>query len=202
MGGQRALWIVGLLAWAMLGVQGWGDVQVGGTTARSVAVGVVDLNGRHVDPLDQPGSRAMVFIFTRTDCPVANRYAPAIQRLRDEFARKHVTFRLVYVDPSEPAEEVRSHLRHYRYDIVALRDPRHALVALTGARLTPEAAVFTGERRLVYRGRIDDRYVGVNQVRAAPTRHDLREVLTALAAGRPVEPRTTDAIGCFVADLR
>ena len=202
MSGQQALWILGLLAGAILRVQGSGDGQVGGTPATSVAVRVVDLEGRDVDPLDQPNSRAMVFIFTRTDCPVANRYAPAIQRLRDEFTRQRVTFRLVYVDPAEPPEEVRSHLRHYRYDIVALRDPRHALVALSGARATPEAAVFTGDRRLVYRGRIDNRYVDLNQVRAAPTRHDLREVLTSLAAGRPVEPRTTDAIGCFIADLR
>ena len=184
--GQHALWSLGLLAWAILRVLGSGDGQVGGAPATSVPVRVLDLDGRDVDPLDQPGSRAMVFIFTRTDCPVANRYAPAIQRLRDEFTRQQVTFRLVYVDPAEPAEAVRSHLRDYRYHIVALRDPSHALVALSGARATPEAAVFTSDRRLVYRGRIDDRYVDLNQVRAAPTRHDLREVLIGRRRGRPV----------------
>ena len=118
------------------------------------------------------------------------------------FKPKRVAFRLVFLDAGEPVQAIRTHLRQYGYDFPALRDPRHLLVSLTGARATPEAAVFTAERRMVYRGRIDDRYVDVNKVRASPTRHDLREVLTALIAGTPVQPRTTSAVGCFIADLR
>jgi len=163
---------------------------------------VLDLTGLEVDPLDQPGARAIVIIFTRTDCPIANRYAPEVQRLHRAFAPKRVAFRLVYLDAGEPVQAIRTHLRQYGYDIPALRDPRHLLVSLTGARATPEAAVFTAERRMVYRGRIDDRYVDFNKVRSSPTRHDLRDVLTELLAVTPVRPRTTDAVGCFIADRR
>ena len=179
-----------------------GSSQLASTTAADRRVRVLDLADRIVDPLDQPGARAIVVIFTRTDCPIANRYAPEIQRLHRAFGPKQVAFRLVYLDAGEPVQAIRTHLRQYGYDIPALRDPRHVLVSLTGARATPEAAVFTAERRMVYRGRIDDRYVDLNKVRASPTRHDLREVLTALLAGTPVQPRTTDAVGCFIADLR
>jgi hypothetical protein len=196
------LWIVGLVAHAMLTIAVPGSAQLAGTTAADRRVRVLDLADRTVDPLDQPGARAIVVIFTRTDCPIANRYAPEVQRLHRAFGPKRVAFRLVYLDPGEPVEAIRSHLRQYGYDIPALRDPRHVLVALTGARATPEAAVFTAERRMVYRGRIDDWYVDLNKVRPSPTRHDLRDVLTALLAGTPVEPRTTDAVGCFIADLR
>ena len=141
-------------------------------------------------------------IFTRTDCPIANRYAPEIQRLHRAFAPQGVAFRLVYLDAGEPVEAIRTHLREYGYDIPALRDPRHVLVSLTGARATPEAAVFTAERRMVYRGRIDDRYVDFNKVRASPTQHDLRDVVTGAPRGHAVRPRTTDAVGCFIADPR
>jgi hypothetical protein len=55
---------------------------------------------------------------------------------------------------------------------------------------------------MVYRGRIDDRYLDLNKVRASPTRHDLQEVLTALLAGTPVQPRTAEAVGCLIADLQ
>jgi hypothetical protein len=163
---------------------------------------VLDLAGRVVDPLDQPGMRATVLIFVRTDCPIANRYVPEIRRLRDEFEPRRVAFRLVYLDAAEPVETIRAHLHRYRYDIVALRDPRHVLVELTGARATPEAAVFTPDRRMVYRGRIDDRYVDFNKVRRSPTRHDLQDVLALLVTGARVQPRITDAVGCFIADLR
>jgi len=196
------LWIVGLAALAMLANAVPGTSQLASTTSADQPVRVLDLSDRVVDPLDQPGARAIVFIFTRTDCPIANRYAPKIQRLHRAFGPKRVAFRLVYLDAGEPVPAIRTHLRQFGYDIPALRDPRHVLVSLTGARATPEAAVFTGERRMVYRGRIDDWYVDLNKVRASPTRHDLVEVLTALLAGTPVQPRTTDAVGCFIADLQ
>jgi hypothetical protein len=196
------LWIVGLVAHATFTIAVPGSSQLASTTVADQRVRVLDLADRLVDPLDQPGARAIVVIFTRTDCPIANRYAPEIQRLHRAFGPKGVAFRLVYLDAGEPVQAIRTHLRQYGYDIPALRDPRHVLVSLTGARATPEAAVFTAGRRMVYRGRIDDWYVDLNKVRASPTRHDLREVLTALLAGTPVQPRTTDAVGCFIADLR
>ena len=204
MRGQRVLWavgIAGIVAHAMLATAVLGTSQLARTTAADRSVGIRDLADRMVDPLDQPGARAIVVIFTRTDCPIATRYAPEIQRLHRAFGPR-VAFRLVFLDPGEPVSAIRTHLRQYGYDIPALRDPRHVLVSLTGARVTPEAAVFTAERRMVYRGRIDDRYVDLNKVRASPTRHDLRDVLTALVAGTPVQPRTTDAVGCFIGDLR
>jgi len=199
--GQGALRIVGLVAHATLFLAAPANAQPAGATAADPRVHVLDLADRIVDPLDQPGARAIVVIFTRTDCPIANRYAPEIQRLHRAFGPKRVAFRLVYLDAGEPVEAIRTPLRQYGYDIPALRDPRHDLVSRTGARTTPEAAVFTADRRMVYRGRIDDRYVDLNKVRASPTRHDLREALAAVLAGTPVQPRTTDAVGCLIADL-
>ena len=201
MRGQRTLSIVGLVAHVILSFAAQASPQAA-RAAPTHAVRVFTLDDTVIDPLDQPGFRATVFIFTRTDCPIANRYAPEIQRLHREFGPQRVAFRLVYLDAGEPLDAIRTHLDQYGYEIQALRDPRHALVLLTGARATPEAAVFTTERRLVYRGRIDDRYVDFNRVRSSPTRHDLREVLTAIVSGRRVEPRTTDAVGCLIADLR
>src|SRR5215470_14739036 len=84
--------------------------------------------------------------------------------------RRFYRFELVYVDPAEPSEEIRQHLHDFGYHIAALRDNEHALVKMTGAKVTPEAAVFVpapsgapgdlvGTGRMVYRGRIDDQYV-------------------------------------------
>ena len=163
---------------------------------------VFDLDNRRVNPFDAPEGRAIVFLFTRTDCPIANRYAPELERLYREYAPQRIAFRLVYVDPREPVEAIRRHLREYRLELPALRDSHHAIVDLAGARVTPEAAVFLPGRRLVYRGRIDDRYVDIDKMRPAPTRKDLRDVLMAIVAGRVVPPQTTDAVGCLIADLR
>jgi hypothetical protein len=44
--------------------------------------------------------------------------------------------------------------------------------------------------------------VAFGVARSAPTRRDLEEVLTAVVDGQPVQPRTTKAVGCFIADLQ
>ncbi len=159
-----------------------------------------ELTGRMVDPLAGEAGVA-VFIFVRTDCPISNRYAPEISRLYDEFRARDVAFWLVYPDPDESADTIRKHLETYKYPCPALRDPRHGLVDLTGASVTPEAAVFDRKRRMVYRGRIDDRYVDFGHTRPAPTRHCLEEAVAATLDGRAVEPARTKAVGCLIADL-
>jgi hypothetical protein len=82
----------------------------------------------------------------------------------------------------------------------AVRDPKLSLVKLAGATVTPEVAIYVGAR-MVYRGRIDDRYVDLGRERPAPTQRDLFEALTAIVAGKPVPHATTQAVGCYISDL-
>ncbi len=163
---------------------------------------LLDLSGRRVNPLRETDAKAIIFFFVRTDCPISNRYAPEVRRLHWEFSSRGARFYLVYVDPHESPEAIRTHLKEYNYPCPALRDPQHCLVRQTGVRVTPEAAVFRPDGKMVYRGRIDNQYVDFGKARPAPTRHDLQEVLEAILAGQSVKQATTDAVGCFIADLR
>ena len=156
-----------------------------------------------VDPLQAPaGVKAIVFLFTTTDCPISNRYAPDVRRLSAAFASQGVVFRLVYPDPAEKPGAIRDHMAAFAYAGVtqAFRDPEHALVKFVGATVTPEAAVFSGGR-VVYRGRIDDRFVDLGLERPAPTRRDLAEAIAAVLAGTPVPQPRTQAVGCFISDF-
>jgi len=161
-----------------------------------------DLDGRQIEPLRAKDAKAIVFIFIRTDCPLSNRYAPEVRRLHDRFAKSGVRFWLVYPDPDESGEIIRKHIKEYEYRLSALRDPQHKLVKITGAQVTPEAAVFLPGGRMVYRGRIDDRYVVLGKARPVPTTRDLEQVLEAILEGKQVTNKTTAAIGCFIPDLR
>jgi hypothetical protein len=164
-----------------------------------------DLTGHQIEPLRATHAKGMVFLFIRHDCPISNRYAPEVRRLYEKFAAQGITFWLVYPDPNESAETIRKHIRGYNYRLGVLRDPNHTLVKMAGVRVTPEAVVFIPERggqRMVYRGRIDDRFVAFGKTRAAPTTHDLDQVLEAILSGKPITNETTTAIGCFISDLR
>lgn len=155
-----------------------------------------DVNGKPIHVL--AADKTEVYLFVRTDCPISSRYAPEITRLRQSFA--NAIFVLVFVDPAQPATEISNYLSEYHYQFPAVIDRKHALVKLAHASATPEAAVFVNGQ-LIYHGRIDDRYLAFDKVRATPTRRDLHDVLQAIAAGRTPPYRETKAIGCYIADL-
>jgi hypothetical protein len=179
-----------------------GRGRTDGMPGTAPSVRLFDVDGHVVDPFRAAeDSRAIVFLFTSVDCPISNRYAPVVQRLHSRFAPQAVSFWLVYPNPAETPEAIRGHVKAFSYPVHALRDPQHHLVRLAKATVTPEAAVYDTRRALVYRGRIDDRYVSLGLERPAATQHDLLDALTATLAGKPVRAASTPAVGCFIADF-
>jgi len=173
-----------------------------GDDVSSARSGLLNLNDERVDPFEQTDAKATVFLFTRIDCPISNRYAPQVRRLYAEFASRGVDFWLVYAEPDESAEVIRKHLDEYDYPCSALRDPEHWLVRKTEAHVTPEAAVFVPGGEMVYCGRIDNWYVDFGKARAQATKHDLHESLEATLSGRPVPTARTLAVGCYISELK
>lgn len=167
--------------------------------AQMSAKGVVDLDGRAVDPLRLAAGKVVVLVFTRTDCPISNRYAPAIQELSSRFG-KSAEFFLVYPVRAETDDQVRNHLKEYGYKLTALRDPDYTLVRAGKARVTPEAAVFSPGGQLLYHGRIDDWYTEFGRSRPTPTTHELASAVEAATSGKPVTVSDQPAIGCFLPD--
>lgn len=162
---------------------------------------VLDLNGRHVDPLRaRPGVSATVLVFTSIDCPVSNRYAPELRRLHDTFVPRGVRFQLVFANPADRPSAIRDHVRAFDLPTNVLHDPRQDLVRRTKVTVTPEAAVLDSRGRIVYRGRIDDRYVDLGVDRQTPTTRDLEDAIVATLAGKAVANPVTQAVGCFLAD--
>jgi hypothetical protein len=162
---------------------------------------IEDINGKSATlPLDGH-TKAIVFLFVSVECPISNSYAPEFRRLAAEFESNQVVFRLVYPNVDETTEAIRRHLRDFELPIPALRDPSHDLVKAAGVAMTPEAAVYVPGRGFVYQGRIDNRYVRLGLARPEATQHDLRDVLRAIVAGKPVPQRKPHAVGCSIAPL-
>ena len=195
----RTLWIALALAGvAALAGCGRGGAELPTAPAETV---VEDLEGGAVDPLANRNP-VNVLLFVRTDCPIGNRYAPEIHRLRARFDEAGVGFWLVYPDPGESPELIRAHVRDYGFGMPALRDPEHVLVSAAGAGVTPEAAVYDASRTLRYRGRIDDRHVDFGVSRPEATRHEVADAVTAVLAGVAPPTAHEPAVGCFIPELR
>jgi thiol-disulfide isomerase/thioredoxin len=159
-----------------------------------------DLEGKPFDPFREAQGKVVVMIFVRTDCPISNRYAPTIQQLSARNGGKAAFF-LVYPGKKETADSIRKHNREFGYTLVALRDPQHVLVKQSRAQITPEAAVFDANRRLVYHGRIDNLYEDFGHARKSATTHELAEAIEAAIAGKTLSSDATPAVGCYISDL-
>jgi len=159
------------------------------------------LTAVQVDLLSPHGEKAVVLLFVRSDCPISNRYAPELQRLYQRYSLLGLDFRLLYPEPGLTPSAMERHRKEYGLTIPALLDAGHKYVDRAQVRVTPEAAVFVNGR-LVYQGRIDDRFVDIGKSRSEATRHDLDEVLAAVATGKSVQRRQTKAVGCAIEDLQ
>jgi thiol-disulfide isomerase/thioredoxin len=190
--------VISLLIFAVLAaIATVGAIRVGAT--QPLAAGI-DLAGKPVDPLHASPGKPVVLIFVRTDCPISNRYAPTIQQLSAQYAGK-AAFWLIYPAKSDSSAVIEQYLHDYGYKLPALHDPRHTLVKLGEAQVTPEVAVFEAGGLLVYHGRIDNWYASFGHARPAPTTHELDDALQAVLKGDKPHVATASGIGCYISDL-
>jgi thiol-disulfide isomerase/thioredoxin len=158
-----------------------------------------NIHGSTVRPaLANQQTKLAVLVFITTDCPIANSYCPEINRIAKDYAKKNIKLTLVHVDPDVTAKQAKKHADEYKLMPAIVIDHQRTLIKITGATVTPEAAVFDSSGKLIYRGRINNQYAGFGDRRAAATVHDLRAAIDAGLAGKPVANPRTKALGCFI----
>lgn len=140
-----------------------------------------------------------VLFFITTDCPIANGFAPEINRIVAEYRAKGVEFSMIYTDLTLTADAISNHASEYGYESTVRVDSGRVLSRKYGVSVTPEVVVLAGGAR-VYRGRIDDRYLAPGQYRLKPTTRELRDAIDAVLGGRPVPVAETKAAGCPLTD--
>jgi peroxiredoxin len=157
---------------------------------------LLDAAGRKHTAQEWREARAVALFFIATECPISNRYAPEINRLVAAYAAQGVVFYGVHSDPEIGAPTVSQHARDYGFDFPVLLDPAQTLASRTGVILTPTAVILSPAGELLYRGRIDNRYLDFGKYRDAGVKPDLRLALDDVVAGKPVAEPITKPIGC------
>ena len=153
--------------------------------------------GQPVSLYGYRGKRALVLVFTGTDCPVGDLYAPRLAELNQAYQDKGVVFLAVNSNARETVEEVARHAKEHGIGFPVLKDKDNLVADLALAERTCETIVLDGLATVRYRGAIDDQY-GQGTRKDAPTHAYLRDALDALLAGKPVEARATAVAGCLI----
>ncbi|MFT5732818.1 MAG: hypothetical protein ACJAQ3_000363 [Planctomycetota bacterium] len=158
------------------------------------------LDGSVHHPIPQLADELTVLIFSASDCPVANGYAPEIRAIHSDYVDRGVRFYLVNVEASTSVEALSEHAAEYELPGPILMDRDHALAALVGAEVTPEAVLVRPGGAIAYCGRINDQHPELGVRRPVATTHELRDALESVLAGRPVAVPRAAAVGCFIED--
>lgn len=150
-------------------------------------------------------AKVLVVLFTCNHCPTAQAYEERINQLHDDYAEKGVSLvaispnddqavrldELGYSDLGDSLEEMKLRAKSAKFQFPYLYDGDTQATSLKfGVLATPHVFIFDEQRKLRYKGRIDDSEVG--EVKS----HDARNAIDALLAGQPVPIETTRVFGC------
>jgi peroxiredoxin len=155
-----------------------------------------DVESRDATLEDWTGKKAVILFFVGAECPVSNGYSPLMQRLADKYAPLGVACWAVHCDPTITAESAAEHAQEYGLKFRIVLDPAQALAQPAGVRVTPEAVVASPAGKVLYRGRIDDRYSSDGKRRDRPRVNDLEDALEAVLSGGEPKVNQTVSFGC------
>jgi len=152
-------------------------------------------------------AQVLTLVFTANHCPTAQAYEERMKALASSYAPEQMMLvaissnhpgavcleELGYSDLGDSFEEMQVRARDAGYHFPYLYDgDKQALAMACGARATPHVFIFDQERKLRYRGRIDE----MENPYEAAKENDARKAIEALLAGKPVPVETTKAFGC------
>jgi thiol-disulfide isomerase/thioredoxin len=144
---------------------------------------------------DFPNKKAFVVVFANTTCPLVQRYLPTLKQTEKEYRAKGVQFLAINVGADDSVVAMAAQAVKFELEFPVVKDFDGDCVRALGVERTPGVALLDGERRLRYRGRIDDQY-RLGGTRPAATRNDLREAIEEVLAGRDVSVKETPVDGC------
>jgi peroxiredoxin len=139
--------------------------------------------------------KAVVVVFLNADCPLAKLYAPRLASLYRDFSPRGVAFLAVGAGRLPERSDLERFARLHSLPFPVLEDTAGVVAGRFAAQRSPEAFLLDRERKVRYRGRIDDQY-GVGVQKPAATKRELTDALEAVLAGRPVAAPVTNAPGC------
>ena len=159
-----------------------------------------DASGRLVASDDVAGSPALLVMFISNHCPYVRHVADEIVRLAVEYQARGVAVIAIGSNdvvahpedgPARMAEVAAAMGATFPY----LYDETQDVARAYRAACTPDFFLFDADRRLAYRGRLDDARPGNDM---PVTGRDLRAALDAVLAGAPVPEPQLPSLGCNI----
>jgi peroxiredoxin len=158
------------------------------------------VSGKTVSPADFKSARALLVMFLCNHCPFVKHVQAGLTQMARDFQKRGVA--VVGISANDVAEYpqddpalMKQEAQTAGYSFPYLYDESQNVAKAYHAACTPDFFLFDANRRLVYRGQMDD----ARPNRSVPvTGKDLRAAVDAVLGGKPVSPDQKPSIGCNI----
>jgi peroxiredoxin len=151
------------------------------------------------------GKTALLVMFICRHCPYVQHVEQELAKMgRDYMGRdyKDTGLGIVSISSNDPVQypddappRLKEMAERLGFTFPFCFDETQDVAKAYRATCTPDFYLFDGQRRLVYRGQLDDSRPGNNK---PITGRDLRAAIDAVLAGKPVDSNQKASIGCSI----
>jgi peroxiredoxin len=158
------------------------------------------VGGENVSLSDFDDKKVLVMVFMCNHCPYVIHILDGFIDLVNDYREKDAAFVGINSNdatthPEDSFEKMQEYAQQYNYPFVYAYDESQEVAKAYKAACTPDFYIFDQERKLVYRGQMDDSRPGGG---AEVTGEDLRVAIDAVLEDKPVSDDQKPSTGCNI----
>jgi peroxiredoxin len=158
------------------------------------------VKGREYTLASFAAKRALLVIFMCKHCPYVQHIQEEISRFLNDYRNRDLAIVGISANdaanyPNDSPENLKGYMEYKSWDFPLLYDETQEVAKAYQAACTPDFFLYNKERKLAYRGQLDDARPGNGK---PPTGRDLREAADAVLANRKVSDKQKASIGCNI----
>lgn len=158
------------------------------------------VTGEHVALSDFEGRKALLVMFICKHCPYVVHVQDELAKIGRDYADKDIGIVAISANdaekyPDDSPDGLKDMSAEAGFDFSYCYDETQETAKAYTAACTPDFFLFDGDRKLVYRGQLDD---SRPKNEKPVTGRDLRAAIDAVLGGQPVPEEQTPSLGCNI----
>lgn len=159
-----------------------------------------DTEGKMVSLNDFADAKGFLVVFMCNHCPYVIHVREQLAAIGNEYQAKGIAMVGINANdssthPLDSYEKMKEEVKNTGYTFPYLHDEAQEVAKKYKAACTPDIFLFDHEKKLVYRGQLDDARPGNN---VTVTGNDLRTALDAVLSGQSIPPEQKPSMGCNI----
>lgn len=158
------------------------------------------VSGKAMSLKELASPKGTLIMFICNHCPYVVHVNEELVRSAKDYMPRGISFIAISSNdavayPDDSPEKMKQKAQELGYPFPYLYDESQEVARAYDAACTPDFFLFDGNRKLVYRGQLDD---SRPKSGIPVTGKDLRQAMDLLLAGKPIPPEQRPSLGCNV----